>query len=176
MSKDEKLKSHPPRTWGGLGWGLRSYALLISFCVIVIDQITKYWSTLYLATEHYRVFKGFDLVLSYNTGAAFSFLAKASGWQRWFLSALALGVSVVIYRWLGCLARNQRQEALALSLVLGGALGNLIDRLCYGHVIDFIVLYYQYWAWPAFNVADSAISLGMILWIPLCFKNSNRQN
>ncbi len=137
--------------------GVRSYALIIAFAVIIFDQITKYWSTLYLARQHYSVFKGFDLVLSHNTGAAFSFLASASGWQRWFFSALAVGVSVAIYGWLGRLERNQKQEALALSLILGGALGNLIDRLCYGHVIDFIVLYYEHWAWPAFNVADSAI-------------------
>ena len=158
----------------GKGWGLRPYGLVLALCIIIIDQISKYWSTLYLSAEHVSVFKGLDLVLSHNSGAAFSFLAGASGWQRWFFSALAVGMSIAIYHWLGRLKHHEKQEALALSLVLGGALGNLIDRLCYGHVIDFIVLYYEHWSWPAFNVADSAISLGMILWIPLCFKNSNR--
>lgn len=159
-------------THGG-GWGLRFSALVIAFCVILIDQITKYGSTLYLKATPIQVFQGFDLALSYNPGAAFSFLAGASGWQRWFFSALAIVMSLVIYRWLGRLKGDEKQEALALSLVLGGALGNLIDRLCYGHVIDFIVLYYQQWAWPAFNVADTAISLGMIVWIPLCFKKTH---
>ncbi len=152
---------------------LRPYGVILALCVIIIDQITKYWSTLYLSTEHVTVFKGFDLVLSHNPGAAFSFLAGASGWQRWFFSALAVGMSLAIYHWLGRLKPHEKQEALALSLVLGGALGNLIDRLCYGHVIDFILLYYQQWSWPAFNVADAAISLGMILWISLCFKKTS---
>ena len=153
---------------------LRPYGLILALCVIIIDQITKYWSTLYLSAEHVSVLKGFDLVLSHNSGAAFSFLAGASGWQRWFFSALAVGMSIAIYHWLGRLKPHEKQEALALSLVLGGALGNLIDRLCYGHVIDFILFYYQQWSWPAFNMADAAISLGMILWIPLFFKNPSK--
>ncbi len=144
--------------------------LWIPLCVIILDQITKYGSSLYLASHSVRVFEGFDLVLSHNKGAAFSFLANASGWQRWFFSALAVVMSLVIYHWLGRLKQHETQEALALSLILGGAIGNLIDRLCYGHVIDFILLYYHQWAWPAFNIADSAISLGMILWIASCFK------
>ena len=150
--------------------GARSFALSVASFVLMIDQMTKYLSTHYLRDQSFRIFNGFDLVLSYNTGAAFSFLAAASGWQRWFFIGLALVFSAGILFYLGRLRGDQQQEILALSLILGGAVGNLIDRLLYGHVIDFILWYYQYWQWPAFNIADSAICMGMILWFPSCFK------
>lgn len=151
---------------------IRTCALSIATFVLIIDQITKYLSTHCLSDQAVRIFNGFDLVLSHNGGAAFSFLAGQSGWQRWFFIGLALVFSVGIWVYLGRLGANQKQEIAALSLVLGGAIGNLIDRLLYGHVIDFIVWYYHQWQWPAFNIADAAIFLGMILWFPSCFKKS----
>jgi signal peptidase II len=105
----------------------------------------------------------FKLTYVHNTGAAFSFLSEAGGWQRWFFAALALVISGVIAVWLARLKHDETLLAVALSLVLGGAIGNLIDRLVYGYVIDFLDVYYQTWHWPAFNIADSAITIGVIL-------------
>ena len=105
----------------------------------------------------------FKLTYVHNTGAAFSFLSEAGGWQRWFFTGLALVISGVIAVWLARLKHHETLLAVALSLVLGGAIGNLIDRLVYGYVIDFLDVYYQTWHWPAFNIADSAITLGVIL-------------
>ncbi len=149
--------------------------LFISGLVIVLDQLTKFWSTEHLSEIPIRILPGLDLTLRYNTGAAFSFLADASGWQRWFFVGLAFGVTIVIYLWLRRLSRDDRQEGLALSLILGGALGNVIDRLCHGYVIDFILLYYQRWEWPAFNLADSAICLGVILLTPILLKEAKQK-
>ena len=105
----------------------------------------------------------FNLTYVHNKGAAFSFLSEAGGWQRWFFAGLALVISCVIAVWLTRLKQHETLLAVALSLVLGGAIGNLIDRLAYGYVIDFLDVYYQTWHWPAFNIADSSITLGVIL-------------
>ncbi|MDG4604451.1 MAG: signal peptidase II, partial [Candidatus Contendobacter sp.] len=105
----------------------------------------------------------FNLLLTYNTGAAFSFLADAGGWQRWFFLGLGLMVSIGLLIWLGRLKPAEKRLAAALALILGGAVGNLIDRIWLGQVIDFIQLYYDRWYWPAFNIADSAITLGAVL-------------
>ena len=103
----------------------------------------------------------FSFTLAYNTGAAFSLLADAAGWQRWLFAAIAVVVSVVLCVWLSRLDRSKRLEAVALALILGGALGNLYDRVVLGHVIDFILVHWQQdWFFPAFNIADSAISVG----------------
>lgn len=138
--------------------------LWLSALVIVVDQITKrvvdgsmqLHQTIELAPF-------FQLTYLRNQGAAFSFLAGAGGWQRWFFIGLAALASVFIYFWVRKLERTQRPEAIAWALVLGGALGNLIDRILYGYVIDFLDVYYGGWHWPAFNVADSAITLGVAL-------------
>jgi signal peptidase II len=103
------------------------------------------------------------LTYVHNTGAAFSFLSDAGGWQRWLFAALAIIISGVLAVWLARLQKHETLLAVALSLVLGGAIGNLIDRVAYGYVIDFLDVYYQDWHWPAFNIADSAITLGVIL-------------
>ena len=137
--------------------------LAISASVILADQATKLLvlGTLELS-EHVTVTPFFDLVLVFNPGAAFSFLADASGWQRWFFVALAGVVSV----WLLVLMRKHAHERwlpLGLALVLGGALGNLIDRLLHGAVVDFLYFHIHEHYWPAFNVADSAISVGVAL-------------
>lgn len=100
--------------------------------------------------------------LVYNPGAAFSFLSDASGWQRWFFSALAVGISAIVAVWLHRTARHDWRQAAPFALVIGGALGNLVDRLIHGHVIDFIDFYLGSHHWPAFNIADSAIVVGAI--------------
>jgi signal peptidase II len=137
--------------------------LLLSAIVIVIDLLTKYWvqSTLVYA-EQRSLTAFFDLVLFHNQGAAFSFLAGAGGWQRVFFSAIALTASAVIIYMLRK-HPGQKLFCFGLSLILGGALGNLYDRLTLGYVVDFLYFHYQQHYWPAFNVADSAITCGVIL-------------
>lgn len=146
---------------------LRAKALWLAFGIFLIDQLSKYLSSHYLnMTDNIKVLPGFDLVLRHNTGAAFSFLAEASGWQRWFFVTIAIIMITIIVFWLGRLKENKdKWEALGLGFILGGALGNLMDRLVSGHVIDFILIYYKSWSWPAFNIADSAICIGVLLFL-----------
>jgi signal peptidase II len=140
--------------------------LWLSLGVIVLDQTTKQIAEATLmAYEAVPVLPSFNLTLMYNTGAAFSILADAGGWQRWFFLVLSLAISVVLVIWLSRLEASERYLATALALVLGGALGNFIDRVVFGHVIDFIQVYYDRWYWPAFNIADSAITIGAALLI-----------
>ncbi|HPE03279.1 MAG TPA: signal peptidase II [Thauera sp.] len=140
--------------------------LVLAVLVGVLDQVTK---QLVLANLHrgemIPVTGFFDLVLVYNTGAAFSFLAEHSGWQRWFFTVLALAISA----WLLALMHHHRHEKLlpaAFALIIGGALGNVYDRIVHGAVVDFLHFHYAGWSWPAFNLADSAITVGvvMMLW------------
>ncbi len=140
--------------------------LWLSVLVIVLDQVSKYMATQMLEMfQPVAVMPMFNLTLMYNTGAAFSFLSEAGGWQRWFFTVVALVISSVIFTWIRRLDTGQHLHAAALSLVLGGALGNVIDRLLLGHVVDFIQIYYDRWYWPAFNIADSAITVGVVLLI-----------
>jgi signal peptidase II len=137
----------------------------IAAIVVLLDQVTKITMARLLAYgQSEPVTSFFNLVMVYNPGAAFSFLADSGGWQRWFFSALALGVSIFIVWMLGKNA-SQRLFCWSLSLILGGAVGNLIDRLAYGHVIDFLDFHVGGWHWPAFNVADSAITVGAALFV-----------
>lgn len=140
--------------------------LALALLVLILDQASKHViEALFQFGEQHALIPGFfNLTLAYNPGAAFSFLADAGGWQRYFFTALALGVSAFI---LYLLKKHQSETryALALSLILGGALGNAIDRMLLGHVIDFIQLYYQRWYYPAFNIADSAICIGAVLMV-----------
>ena len=138
--------------------------LWLSLLALILDQASK------LAVDgsmkiyqSIQIMPYFNLTYVHNTGAAFSFLSEAGGWQRWFFAGLALVISVVIAVWLARLKKHETMLAVALALVLGGAVGNLIDRLVYGYVIDFLDVYYQDWHWPAFNIADSAITLGVVL-------------
>ncbi|MHB1084996.1 MAG: signal peptidase II [Thiobacillus sp.] len=137
----------------------------IAFAVIVADHLTKWWVTSTLDFQQaVPVLPFFSLVRVHNTGAAFSFLADAGGWQRWFFIAVGVIATVFIVR----LIKRHALEphlAFALALVLGGALGNVIDRIVLGHVVDFLYFHYQGFAWPAFNVADSAITVGAALLI-----------
>lgn len=139
--------------------------LWLSLAVIALDQASKAWVVRHLSFHVATpVLPVLDLTLAYNPGAAFSFLADQSGWQRWLLTALALGVAVMIVGYLGRLqARRQGLLCAALALILGGALGNLIDRLRLGYVVDFISAHWHGHYFPAFNVADSSITIGAAL-------------
>jgi len=138
--------------------------LWLSFAVIVLDQLTKYVATdLLIYAEPVAVMPFFNLTLLHNTGAAFSFLSDAGGWQRWFFALMAVGVSAGIIVWISRLESKQKWLAISLALIVGGALGNLWDRLYFGYVVDFIQIYYEQWYWPAFNIADSAISVGAVM-------------
>lgn len=143
-------------------YALRWYALAL--VVIILDQYTK--SLASAALDYGRpqaVFSWFNLTLQHNTGAAFSFLSDAGGWQRYFFSVIASVISVVLAIWIFRLPRGNWLLALSLGLILGGALGNLWDRLALGYVVDFISVHYDRHYFPAFNLADSAISVGAIL-------------
>jgi signal peptidase II len=145
----------------GSGWRW----LPLTVAVIVIDQITKLLIVQHFSYgERFNLLPVLDLTLAYNTGAAWSFLAAESGWQRWMFSGLAIAVAVVLVVWLKRLkAPSQGLLACALSLILAGALGNVIDRIRLGHVIDFVLAYWNEHAFPIFNVADSAITVGAAL-------------
>jgi signal peptidase II len=136
----------------------------IVLLLVLLDRISKVLcDTLLPYAQAQTVFPGFDLLLVYNRGAAFSFLNDAGGWQRWLLATISAVVSVVIGVWLWRLPRQQVLLGIALSLVLAGALGNLYDRIVQGYVIDFISVYYRDWRFATFNVADAAISAGAVL-------------
>jgi signal peptidase II len=144
--------------------------LWLSLVVILLDQASK-WLVLSSLTPYQVVelLPNLNLTLMFNPGAAFSFLADAGGWQRWLFAGFALLVTLALVIWLWRLQRSERLLALGLALIIGGAVGNLIDRVAYGHVVDFIQVYLPliplrlFNPWPAFNIADSAISIGVVL-------------
>jgi signal peptidase II len=137
--------------------------LWLSLVVVVLDQVSKQLiESSLLVYETIPILPFFNLTLAYNEGAAFSFLSDQGGWQRWFFALVAAVVVLILTVWLARL-RHERLLAASLSLVVGGALGNLLDRLLFGHVIDFLDFFYQSYHWPAFNVADIAITLGVAL-------------
>ena len=146
--------------FGRLGW------LVLSLLVLVIDQVSKahFEGSLEMFQQIVVIPDYFSWTLAYNTGAAFSFLADGGGWQRWLFAVIAVVVSAVLVVWLKRLGRDDTWLAIALALVLGGALGNLYDRIALGHVIDFILVHWQNRHYfPAFNFADSAICVGAIM-------------
>ncbi|EON90707.1 lipoprotein signal peptidase [Marinobacter lipolyticus SM19] len=135
--------------------------LWLSVLVIALDLGTKAMATAMLTYGNpVPVIPSFNLTLLHNTGAAFSFLAGADGWQRWFFVVLAIGVSVALVIWLRSLKRHETWLAVAVALILGGALGNVYDRVVHGYVVDFLHFYWQDWHFPAFNLADTAITIG----------------
>ena len=143
----------------------RAFAwLLVSIVIVVLDLWTKG-----IATDSLTLYRPVELTswlnmtLAHNYGAAFSFLSDAGGWQRWLFTGLASVVTVVLIVWLFRLQAREKLTAAALGLIIGGAVGNLIDRMMNGYVVDFIDVYYRDWHWPAFNLADSAITGGVIL-------------
>ena len=148
----------PAYRQSGLIW------LGISVFIVILDQLTK---ALVSQNLEYRqvieILPVFNLTLAHNYGAAFSMLSDAGGWQRWFFAALAATASILIIGWLRAVPRSQRCFGISLALILGGALGNLIDRLIFGYVIDFLDFYWGSAHFPAFNLADSAITVGAVL-------------
>ncbi|MBV4486622.1 signal peptidase II [Pseudomonas sp. SWRI153] len=158
--------------FGRLSW------LWLSLLVLVIDQASKFYfeDKLEMFQQIVVIPDLFSWTLAYNTGAAFSFLADSSGWQRWLFALIAIVVSAVLVVWLKRLGRNETWLAVALALVLGGALGNLYDRIALGHVIDFILVHWQNrWYFPAFNIADSAITVGAIMLALDMFKSKKTE-
>lgn len=149
--------------------------LWLALPVVILDQVTKIWAEAALRFgEPIEIFSWFNLTLAYNRGAAFSFLATAGGWQRFLFLGIGLIATVVIVVWLRRLRTHERITAVGLVLILGGAVGNLIDRALYGHVIDFIEWHYAGWYWPAFNIADSAITVGAILVVLAGLRSSDK--
>ena len=137
--------------------------LWISVVIVIADQVTKYFALKHLMRSEIAIAPFLNFALAFNTGAAFSFLSDAGGWQNLFFVGVAAVVSIIILFMIRRLGANDLQVAIALMLVLGGAVGNVIDRVRYGYVVDFIDVYYQSWHWPTFNIADSAITIGAIL-------------
>lgn len=161
------------KAWGRLAW------LWVSLVIIALDQVSKYY-----VEQHLELYQQVKLIpdclswtLAYNTGAAFSFLAAESGWQRWLFAGIAVAVSAILVVWLMRLKASETGLALALALILGGALGNLYDRVFLGHVVDFILVHWQNrWFFPAFNIADSAITIGAVILAIDAFKgNSSKE-
>lgn len=148
---------------------------LTAIIIVVLDQASKHAIEAAFEYGETKVFTSFfNFTLAYNPGAAFSFLAGAGGWQRWFFAVIAIVASVLLTVWISRTAQQKPREAFALAFILGGALGNLYDRIVLGHVVDFIVVHYHDNYWPAFNLADSAISLGAaILIIDMLFTKEN---
>ncbi len=140
--------------------------LVISLAVFLLDQLTKHWILANFSLgQSQEVLSFFNLVHVHNYGAAFSFLSDQPGWQRWFLLAVTVIISIVLLVWVTRLRAHQTLLACALVLILGGAFGNLYDRAVYGYVIDFIDWHYAGYHWPAFNIADAGISCGAVLLI-----------
>lgn len=156
--------------WRNLHW------LWLSALVVALDLWSKSIAEAQLALyQRVEVLPFFNFTLAYNPGAAFSFLADAGGWQRWFFAGVALLASVVIVGWLLKL-RGERLVALGLALILGGALGNLWDRLVLGHVVDFLDFHWAGYHFPAFNLADSAITVGAVLLILDMFRRPSAKH
>ena len=138
--------------------------LWLSTFVILIDQLSKYWfSTHFSLYEYHALSSWFGFTLLHNAGAAFSFLSNAGGWQRWIFVIIAVVISLSLLVWLKRCHVKMVLQPVAIALILGGALGNLVDRIMHGYVIDFILFHYNKWYFPAFNLADSAITVGAIL-------------
>jgi signal peptidase II len=150
--------------------------LCLSILIIILDHTTKMCVGNWLdGSSILRVFPCLNFILTHNAGSAFSFLAWADGWQRWLFAATSLGVSIYLIRLLYQGEINQG-AACAIALIIGGALGNLYDRLTSGYVIDFIDFYIAHWHFATFNLADSAISVGAVLWIVTSYKSRKNNN
>jgi signal peptidase II len=140
--------------------------LWLAVLAVILDQVTKVAAEQLLTfAQPVYLLPVLDFTLLYNKGAAFSFLADQPGWQRWFFTAVSIGVSIMLIVWIQRLPRGAVWLPIALALILGGAIGNLIDRVIYGHVVDFISVHWNNRYFPAFNIADSAITLGAIMMV-----------
>lgn len=148
--------------------------LWVSLFVFGLDQASKYWiSHAFFLGLYLPVTNFLNIGLFHNTGMAFSLLANHTQWARWVLSGVAGLACVILLIWLSRLPRRQGAKALAVSLILGGALGNLYDRMLYGYVIDFLDFHIHSWHWPAFNVADSAICIGVVILLIKMLREKN---
>lgn len=158
---EQEMRLSKPTQPNALVW------LVVSVAAIVLDQATKAVArdALEPYVPHTVIPQVLNWTLAFNRGAAFSFLAGGSGWQTWLFGLLAVAVSIGLIVWLARTRRGDWRTALPVALIIGGALGNLIDRLVHGRVTDFIEVYWRTWSWPTFNVADSAISVGAVLLI-----------
>jgi signal peptidase II len=137
----------------------------LALAVVTLDLLSKYWASSALTYGMpVEITSFFNFTLHHNEGAAFSFLSDAGGWQRWFFTAIATGASLMFIVWIAR-SSNKLREAFAIAMILGGAVGNLYDRIQHGYVVDFIVVHYQDYYFPTFNLADSAITLGAIVLI-----------
>ena len=140
----------------------RSWAII--FCSILADQYTKIIAVEHLSYhEPVAVLPFLNFFLTYNEGAAFSFLSEAGGWQRWFLIVISVAICLAIVNFLRQLDTKHTIQRIGLVILLSGAIGNLIDRIRNGYVIDFIQIYYENWYWPTFNIADSLITIGVVI-------------
>ncbi len=140
--------------------------LFLSIAGILADQASKIWTLGHFSVyEIYVITSFFNWTLTYNPGAAFSFLSSASGWQMWFFSSVAAIVSVVVIIMLMTTPKQHKWHSVALSFLLAGAAGNLCDRLRFGYVIDVIQWHYQQWYWPTFNLADAFVVTAVIMWL-----------
>lgn len=152
--------------------------LWLSFVIVLIDQFTKHMASIHLLPYRRHIVNQFlNLTLVFNTGAAFAFLSGAGGWQVYLFSLLAVVVSIILLVWMVRLPADEKFHAAAIAMIIAGALGNLADRVLWGHVIDFIDFHVGTWHWPAFNVADSAITCGaLILVFLMLFKVEKNEN
>ncbi|EEB77618.1 signal peptidase II [marine gamma proteobacterium HTCC2148] len=149
---------------------------MLALVMVLLDQYTKTLATESLVyARPVEVFSWFNLTLQHNTGAAFSFLSDAGGWQRWFFTVVAVVISGVLTVWLFMAPRAHWLLGLSLALILGGAIGNVWDRVALGYVVDFISVHYQGWYFPAFNIADSAITVGAICMLLDSFFNRHSE-
>lgn len=149
--------------------------LWLSLVVVVLDQITKYIvvDNFYLYEQVTVIPSFFSLTLAHNTGAAFSFLSNQGGWQRWFLSSVAVIVSIFLVSWLRRMEKGEGWQACSMAFILGGALGNLYDRIVHGYVVDFLLVYHKNWYFPSFNLADVAITIGAAMLILDMFREQS---
>lgn len=143
------------------------FPVVATFALILLaDQASKIFLDNYLVYgESLNIFSGLSFQLIYNQGAAFGILSDQSGWQRWFLVLVSIGISLVLVFWIGKTVNTSKLECFSITFILAGAIGNLLDRLIYGYVIDFIYVFYGDYSWPNFNIADSSITIGAVLLI-----------
>ena len=143
------------------------FPVVATFALILLaDQVSKIFLDNYLVYgEPLNIFSGLSFQLIYNQGAAFGILSDQSGWQRWFLVLVSTGISLVLVFWVGKTVNTSKLECFSITFILAGAIGNLLDRLIYGYVIDFIYVFYGDYSWPNFNIADSSITIGAVLLI-----------
>ena len=154
---------------------LLRYSIVV--VIVVLDQITKIWADTTLTMyQQIPITDFFNITKAYNYGAAFSFLNDEGGWQRWLFTGISLVVSIVLSVWLYRMLRSEKWLSLSIALILGGAIGNLIDRMWYGYVVDFIQVYWNTSYFPSFNIADAAITCGTIILLAITLFEKNDDN